>query len=406
MSNFIQNFKTYCESLETPDTMIEAGAYFTLASICDKKFTLQLGHHPIDTALYFMLVGRQGLGKSAGLKMGINLIRKNSGRKNIITTCSASSRALKDEIERIGEDREVKIADFDPINVYRNYHKITPTSVTIAPDEAKNHFDISKDEMVGLYVEAYNYFDLQIEHLTAHHGQVHIEKPYINFCGPCVPAWLESAFKDELLEGGFGRRCIWVYEEKKRFSNPLPKITKQALEAEELCHNRICDILLHKGGEFTMSVEAEKWYESWYVANDSREPTLMESYYDNKRMHLCKLAMLHSIAEKDELRLDKRNFLAANEFLGKLEVHMHKVFENSCSNEEYPIRLAILNFIKESKDGKVLWTTILNNAELNKRHKKQELREALETLVDQEKIIPEIPPGSAKKYYKVVEQKP
>jgi hypothetical protein len=386
MSNFLEDFETYCYDIETPANMLRASAYLTISSVCDKKFWLNLEPHKIDTSVYMMFVGPAGVGKSTALNIGLDLIKTNTARDNIVTAGSLSSRALKEKIESIGKSRRVKAEDFALDKQYENYNKISDTSVTICPDEAKNFFAISKEEMIGFFVEAYNKFDMYMEHLTAHHGNVYIEKPYVVFCGPCTIEWMESNFKDELLNGGFGRRCLFVYADEKRKSVPLPQITPDMRRAINRCQIRLIDIHLHQGGEFVLSDRARQWYSNWYIENDKQDNGLLQSYFGNKRMHLLKLAMLHSLSYKDELVIEAEDLLAANLYLITVENTMENVFRSSGKSEEYPIRLDIIDLVKRNMCKDITYTQIIRNQKLMRRYKAKDIKEALSFLVEQETL--------------------
>lgn len=152
------------------------------------------------------------------------------------------------------------------------------------------------------------------------------------------------------------------------------------------CQIRLIDIAQMKGGVFEMSQGAKEWYYNWYLENDKIDGGLLQSYYGNKRMHLLKLAMLHSLAEKDELLITEEDLQATNDYLAMIEKKMEVVFRSSGKNEEYPLRIDILNLIADSPKQELRWTQIINSPKLSKKYKRDDIRKALDVLVEQEKI--------------------
>ncbi|MDB4507375.1 YfjI family protein [bacterium] len=330
--------------METPDIFIEMAAYTCLASLLDKRVRVRRAYYLWDTAIYSMIVGPAGIGKSSALDEALSMLTNDLNRKEYCLNGDSTARALMNRLQVLGKEKQI-------------------TSALIAPDEAKEFFALSAEGMVGLLKQNYNN-DKDYEYDTANYGRVFVPNPYVVFSGNTTIDWIESNFKDELLNGGFGRRCLFTYAGRKRFSNPEPRLTDEHFNARMACVDRLrqVDSLITaikaqdvEGGcpkfaEFQISDKANKWYVDWYVKNDKKDHGNLGSYYTEKRVHLHKYAMLYSMARKDTLVLELEDFLGAADFLERVEESMARIFRGTGKNGLMGLNCDVLEFIQSFGD--------------------------------------------------------
>lgn len=325
--------------MESPLLFQEMAGYTALSAILDKRIIFQKGYFRWDTAIYSMIVGPAGIGKSSALDECLRFITEDLDKQKSLVVGMSSARALMNGIQAMGAGLSI-------------------TPAIIAPDEAKNFFALSAEDMVGFLVENYNN-NKDFVYKTANYGEVLINNPYVVFSGNSTIEWIEGNFKDELLNGGFGRRCLFVYGDKKSRSNPDPEVSFEMEIAREKCVSRLREIkTMIEGyqnkdtfGKFEITPEAKEWYMNWYVENDKKSHGILHNYFVEKRVHLHKYAMLYSLAYKNELILDLKDFLGANEFLTRVEASMGKVFRSTGKNMSLGLSNDIMDFLNNK--GKV-----------------------------------------------------
>lgn len=336
--DFIENFRTYCSELESPDVFINMTARLTMASVIDRKLSVTRAYHTFDTGVYNLMVGPAGLGKTTAIDRGVEMIDQVGVRGERLIEGASTSRALMNKIEGFNEGEEY-------------------TPATIFADEAVDFFGLSKEAMIGFLTAAYNVKRDYI-YETANYGKVKIPKPYVVFNGNCTIPFVEGEFRSDLLDGGFGRRCIFTFAEKKRFSNPNPELKAENFAAFDKCVQRLNEIERLEG-KFQLTEEAKDWIDTWYVENDEIEHGVLYNYFVGKRVHLYKFAMLESVSRKNELILEKEDFERANEFLKPIEEGMTRVFRAIGKNKNLALSLDIKDFLK----GKgVVKRTLINKA--------------------------------------------
>jgi hypothetical protein len=326
--SFFTNYNTFCDQLESPQIYIDTAARCLISSMMDKRVWLQMGRgFYFDTSIYTLLVGPAGSGKSTALDWGIDMILDNiPHRSSKMLGSSFTCRALKDKLSLLGEEQDGKTCAF------------------LHPDEAKTFFGAyTGEEMVGFLTEIYNQ-KRDYSYETAHSGVVYFPKPYITFCGNCTIEFVEGVLKEDLLQEGFGRRCIFAYAGAKRKLVPFPEEKPEHLEAYDECVKWLRE-LEKLNGPFTVLEEARRWFEDWYMGIGSVDHGLLNNYYANKRVHLWKFAMLESLSERLDLTIRVKDLEGASRYLERVERGMERVFRSLGKNLDSALRFSILDYL-------------------------------------------------------------
>lgn len=177
-------------------------------------------------------------------------------------------------------------------------------------------------------------------------GKDQIIKPCLNMLVGTTPSYIADSMPDNVIGHGFTSRTIFVYGDKERHQNPLPDLMNDRLGlalAKDLVH--IANIF----GEFRWDCEEfghtrmdhkredtkydnsgcgagayVKFYHGLYtnIPQDYR----IEGYHWRKKIHVLKVAMLLSLAERDELVIDAKVINLAKGFLDAIEGPMARTF--------------------------------------------------------------------------------
>lgn len=187
------------------------------------------------------------------------------------------------------------------------------------------------------------------------------EKPCINFLGATTPEWLGDNLPQSVLDGGFGSRCIFVFEEELR-RRKLDYTDVDVKGIYEAHHSNLVHDLKYIAnnlfGEFEVNPVAFKRLDEWYKdgAGMKKNPrgVKMKGYYERKPAYVMKIAMLLKIADqgtltRDDLYLNWKNFEEGIAVIEQIEQNLHYVFGGFGKNV-YKMDMKIMfEYIRERK---------------------------------------------------------
>ena len=104
-----------------------------------------------------------------------------------------------------------------------------------------------------------------------------------------------------------------------------------------------------------MTAACKTNYTEWYHIHFATPPTnpKMRGYYNRKRIHVVKIAMLLSLARNDSLILDTADLDEAMEVLKHTEPAIEQALSGVGSNILSGPATTILEQVKSSKDGEI-----------------------------------------------------
>jgi len=196
------------------------------------------------------------------------------------------------------------------------------------------------------------------------------EKPCINFLGASTLETLSDILPQSALDGGFGRRCIFVFEETTRRRKMFYKDIDVRGLHEDFKNNLIHDLKYISNnlfGNFQFTDDAQKKFEQWYIDGAGYKKGKLDrlkGYYETKPAFVMKAAMLLKIADgnvihKDQLVLDWSNLEEAIQLLESIEPNMQEVVGGMGKNIYKSEIKTIYYHIKENSP--VLFSAILRD---------------------------------------------
>ncbi len=199
-------------------------------------------------------------------------------------------------------------------------------SMTIVSSEFGTFIQTSKEDMYDVLSDLY---DGKIKHdyQTREHGMEYIPHPCLNLFAATTPDWLQEQ-PLYVVGGGFSARTIYIHETTTRkrqlyYSLHWPDFVKLEKELVHDLHH-----ISSLKGEFKHDCkETADAMESWYQRS-SEEETLdkIVAFHNRKHVHVHKVAMLLSLAERDDLVLTLPHFKAALALLDNVELKLPGVF--------------------------------------------------------------------------------
>lgn len=373
LNNWLVKYLEYTANNEAPQdyhTWIGLG---TLAGSAQRKIFMETEYFSVLSNLYIILVGPPGTKKSTAIRQGKKILRRVP---NIHFTTSATS------VTGL-------IQQFTAISAKEHQ------SLTAFSSELGSMLGISKLDMVDFLVDIFD-GEPDWDKQTAAHGKEKIPRPWLNLMAGTTPTWLGDNMPRTAVEGGLFSRSIFVHSEELILKSPFTKKTAEYLRLQEALVNDLAHISV-LNGEFVFDPDAEKWYNEWYL-DRKRFPKLMDGrlagYYMRKHVHLLKVAMMLSVAEKDSLVLTLPDLMASLQMLDNIEAVMPRAFASVGGNIAATDMERILKQVRET-GGMSIGEVLAHNLHSIRR---EIIEDLLSNLVDMGEIKRIIRPGGGQYY--------
>jgi hypothetical protein len=216
-------------------------------------------------------------------------------------------------------------------------------------------------EMYDFLTSMYDSRD-SLEVGTMMRGVEKANRPCLNMFAATTPAWIAENMTAGVIGGGFASRIIFVYEEKLRnpkliFTELMDQFGEDDRSAD-LLHD--LTIISELAGEFDFGEGMEKKLNEWIIHHSESPPSdiRLMGYHSRKPMMMLKLAMIYSVATKNELVIDEDAIEFGKFALKTTEMNLSKVFGGIGRNEFIFDMDAIIGYVMQ--EGKVSHDQILS----------------------------------------------
>lgn len=274
-------------------------AIYTLATVIERKVELSFGAWKLIPNLYIFLVGPPGMRKTATMEdFSSHLIEQVP---NIVRGPDFFTKEYL--VDRIAKSPRaavyLMIGEFGDV-FQKNGKELYDALIT--------HYDAKKRLTEGTFIR----------------GTQVIEKPCLNMIAGTTPTWIGANMGASVIGGGLASRGIWVFENELRaprlWTDDLEDIDKFALLENDLLEDLIHISQLEGSFDVPRGLEYNqrhpqlvaygdrddrKKIEEWYVKLRSQKSdnNQISLYLARKHVQVLKLAMIHSIAQRDDLVL-------------------------------------------------------------------------------------------------------
>lgn len=303
--NWLLAYREYTKESESPESYHLFCGLSALSAVVRRNVWLDMGIYLLYPNVYAALVGPPGrCGKSTAMDMSKRLLNQVAG----ITVASDS--LTREEFIR---------------ELVRAHHE-NQSALAVYSGELADLIDPSGIKMVSLLTSLYN-CPPSWRYSTKGAGKDEVINPYVTLLAATTPAYISDTFSESVIEHGFTSRVVFIYEERERFQNPYPAEPPQELVkalAEDLIH------ISQLKGEFHWNDSARAEYERFYRDLYEHPPGdhRVEGYHWRKKIHVLKIAMLCSMAEKDERVITEKDIKAAVDILSIVEPKMSRTFKS------------------------------------------------------------------------------
>jgi Protein of unknown function (DUF3987) len=315
---FIQNYDTFTQDNEAPEMFHFWSAMSALSAIVSRRVGLSFDYFNIHPNLYIVLVGIPGSRKTTAMNIAKEFVY-TIGDIPFSAECQTKQSICQDmalNCQKTYSNEKGEIVRYTPYTIFS-----TELSHFLGHASAK--------EMIDFLTTIWDakFYDTK----TKNKGNDLIMGPYLSMIACTTPDWIRSWMKEDVITGGFSRRAIFVYFTGKLKRIPSPKITPEMEKARDECI-AWGKKLQNVSGYFTVTPEALKFYEEWYIKlqipND-----ITGGYYESKHIQMFKVAMLISLSHSTNLVIDTIHLKLALLHLGKVEQNLLRVFQGIGRNE-------------------------------------------------------------------------
>lgn len=351
-NNFIENYAIYSSGNEASKVYHRWSAISVMSSVVSRKVWIDFGtfvHYP---NLYIILVGDPGNGKSTAMSQARKLLREMDDIQ--VAPPSITKEALT---QMMGEDKGGCMKTFEYEDEPYEY-----SHLTMFANEIVTMLNTGGNA-IGFIEFFTDIWDQPVfEYRTKGSGTDVINGPFVTLLGCMTPEQTGQMLKDNIISGGFSRRCLFVLTKNRGAPVPRPMTTPEQVEAKANClewmrmvHERV--------GVFTMTKETEDFYDQWYFKNakvhDAQTSPVMKSYYRTKDCLLCKVAMLYALATDWDMAqgitplvLTIEHFEACLVQFAEVEPNISKVFEGFGRNVLSDVSARVMNHI-DAQGGRI-----------------------------------------------------
>lgn len=332
--SFLKNYSIYTGGNEAPKIFHYWSGMVALSAIVSRRVYLHLGYFDIQPNLYVVLVGTPGTKKTTAMNSAKDLIYdlKDIPFSAECITKQAICQHMALNCAKTYTDSEGAVVTYTPYSIFA-----TELSHFLGMGTAKEMVDF----LTTIYDQRF------YESKTKNKGTDVIIGPYITLLACTTPDWIRGWMREDVITGGFSRRALFVNYTGARERIPRPVVTPEMIKAREACliwARRLMQVQ----GEFSMSPEAIEFYDSWYKGLEIPQ-NYLAGYFESKHVQLLKSAMLISLSESVDLKINKSHLELALAALDETERDMAQVFEGIGRNELNLIAAKLLEILHFSE---------------------------------------------------------
>lgn len=342
--SFIHDFVTYTQGTECPKPYVLWTAYGLLsAASAHRVWTeINIDNHFIRTDLYILLVGSSGGRKTASMLLGRDLLNEaipnmvfaadNETYQGVIGTLS------KEENTRTYLDPQGKEVKYSPYHIFA--------------EELMDYLQLNPIAMVTFLT---NIYGKKGYHYRLKNEENFIPNTFVTMCACSVPEWLTAQIQAKQFSEGYGRRTIIVCHDG--IIRRKPEYTGDSKLAKLRCIARLQKIQGISGCA-KMTPEADAFFWNWYTTLKDPDDKFLKNWYSTLHLNVLKVAMLSSLAERDDLVITINHIQLAMGLLEEIKVNLPMITSRIGRNEAMGANLEILRVL-QNHSGQIPYQELL-----------------------------------------------
>ncbi len=332
-TSFVADFVEYMSGTECPPIFNVWTAYGLLSAAIGRKVYCDIDYFFVRCDTYILLVGRSGAKKTAAMLLGLDILREavpdvvlsgdNETYQGIITWMH------NDNSSRTYLDEDGKTIEYKPYHIFA--------------EELMDYLQLNPIAMVTFLTSIYGKKGYQYKLKNEEHTLIN---PYVTMFGCTTPEWLTDQVKSKNFAEGYGRRTIIVC--CSDILRRKPVLTPTMSAARQRCVVRLVQ-LSKLAGPVKLDRDAHDHFWNFYVSQRDPDDRFLQNWYSTRHLNTLKIAMLSSVAERDDLVVTLNHVKLAIGLIEEVESKLGMVTERIGRDETIDSSLQVLNILRNNK---------------------------------------------------------
>ncbi len=350
----------YCKGNEVPQSYHYASAMATLSALAARRVWFDQGTFRVYPNLYVVLVGKPSDKKSTAM----NIARK------LATLCgipAAPSAVTRERIYELMDDKNTSSA----CNQTFTYEDktIKMSRLALYCNELVTLLSAGGEPlgMIEFLTDIWDKDSHEVE--TKNKGKNMIIGPCMTMLACMTPDQTQGLTKQQIITGGFSRRCLFIQPDDSPPPVPFPIVTPE----QERAWLKLIEIgqeFEKSIGPFTLSPEAEVHYAQWYHKNyEDRKKAVsgpVGFFLNTLPRYVLQASMLYALsADRTSRVMQIDHIKKAVEWLEPLSEQLDDLFVGSGRNPLAALQARIKSMLKNSPvplKRKVLQANLFDHA--------------------------------------------
>lgn len=315
LPSWIEGFMQYTEHLPSPEIYRRWSAVSAISSALERKVWVSPLGPPLYPNTYIILVGPPGVGKSVVTSQVQYLLREVDGLH--LASSSLTKAALIDELKEAA--RTIVRLNENPPTYEFHYLSILANELGVLIPAYENEFmSALTDVWDGHgYSERRRSKDIKISMPAAQ----------FNILAGTTPSYLSSTLPPGAWDQGFLSRTTIVFSGETNIKPLFQKEVVNGTAFDKLVKDLSAISMMF--GKMLFTETAAELISNWHMEGGPPKPDhpKLASYCTRRTSHLCKLCMIMSAAESDELLITEEHFIQALDLMVETEAYIPEVFK-------------------------------------------------------------------------------
>ena len=317
-TNFLELYMHHVGKTETPDDFHIWACLSLLAASVGNRVWFEKLKGQLYPNLYVFLIGPSGIGKEDAASKAANFAEQHK------IICYKRMRTTAPNV-------------LDVLNSPRREDGsivLQGSRLYLVSPELAFHIGTGTraDDLIKTMSELYS--GKTMDEGTRMHGQIHIERPCLNWLACSTREWLFQAVSREAIMSGFFARVFYVEAEydldKRCVDGTYPADWDEVVDH---LHARLTT-LTHIDGQFTMASDAQAIRANWYELRPSETDVVHIPQWRRHDDMILKISMLMSLCEDIDLVIKRHHYEWAKKFVLSLTKQGKKLVQRASITPE------------------------------------------------------------------------
>lgn len=317
LANFLEAFMEYTDGIPSPEVLRKWSAIACLSGAMRRKLKVALSTGEMYPNTIILLVSPPGVGKSQAIGV-VHDLWTATAQFNVAPS-SITKASLIDVVKRGHKGEAINGAQLDQFHsaliAAPEFGVLVPSYEHVFMNTINDLYDCGP-----IFVEA-----------TRKHGEITIDNPHISILSGTQPKYLAETFPEAAFGLGFTSRIMMVWAPFPVRISLFGKISKPQSLRKDLIHD--LRLISQMRGEFQWSPDAAGLLDEWHMGGMEPVPEhhKLLSYNTRRPAHAIKLCMIMSIAESNDLIIERHHVEQARDLMLSAELEMPDIFKSMVS---------------------------------------------------------------------------